>query len=255
MRRFPLALIVAFLAVSPLACSDDDDPPTGLPPGDDDLVAMAGCVGEGLEHIGLAIETSLILFHELELAPPYTPPSGFTFVADSGTFHYSDTLFTAPGSPTLIDGVVEPLEVVADGLQQHDNFTVTWELLSGPDTVGVGSFRVIHNGLTLPPNQTETMRMLPAAEITINTGGYCNTTVGQFELHVHHLVADNEIATAIIGFETLYTGSDVPVTLTGLLTANDGFGADTVTISATYEGAAYNCTVDLDTFAVSCTPG
>jgi hypothetical protein len=252
MRRFPLALIVAFLAVSPLACSDDDDPPTGLPPGDEDFVAMLGCVGEGLEHIGLAIETSLILFHELDETAP-TPTPGFSYNEDTGTFHYSKILFTAPGSPTDIDGFVEPLEVVADGLDLGDNFTVTWELLSGLDMVGFGSFRVIHNGLTSPPDQNETMRMLPADEITVNTGGYCNTTVGQFELHVHHLVADNEIATAIIGFETLYTGSDVPVTLTGLLTANDDSGIGT--ISATYKGATYNCTVDLDSYEVSCTPG
>jgi len=250
MRRFPLALIVAFLAVSPLACSDDDDPPTGLPTGDPDLVAMLGCVGEGLEHIGLAIETSLILFHELDETAPYTPPFGFGYIEDTGEFYYSRTLTSAPGSPTDIDGIVEPLATVADGLQQGDNFTVTWELLSGLDMVGFGSFRVIHNGLTLPPNQTETMRMLPADEITVNTGGYCNTTVGQFELHVHHLVADNEIATAIIGFETLYTGSDVPVTLAGLLTASAESGIGT--ISATYEGETYNCTVDLDTYEVSC---
>ncbi len=248
MRRFSLALIVAFLAVSPLACSDDDDPPTGLPPGDEDFVAMLGSVGEGLEHIVFAIETSLILFHDLELAPPYTPPFGFSFVADSGTFHYSRELLSAPGSPTLIDGIVEPLEVVADGLQEHDNFTVTWELLPQGelDIVGFGSFRVIHNGLTLPPDQTETMRVLPADDIWVNTGGLCHTTVGQFELHVHHLVVDNEVSSGLIGFETI---SNTEV-LTGLLTANDESGIGT--ISATYKGETYNCTVDLDTYEVSC---
>ena len=246
MRRFPLALIVAFLAVSPLACSDDDDPPTGLPPGDEDFVAMLGCVGEGLEHIVFAIETSLILFHELDETAPYTPPFGFGYDVDTGKGYYSKTLFSAPGSPTLDSLIVEPLATVADGLQQGDNFTVTWELLSGQDTVGAGSFRVIHNGLTLPPDQTETMRMLPAADIWIDTGGTCHTTVGQFELHVHHLVTDNEVSSAIIGFETV---SDTEV-LTGLLTANDESGIGT--ISATYKGATYNCTVDLDTYEVSC---
>ena len=243
MRRFPLALIVAFLAVSPLACSDDDDPPTGLPPGDEDFVAMVGCVGEGISHLGLAIETSLILFHELDETAPYDPPTAFDYGVDSGKFNYWPLV-----SDTKIDGIVEPLGVVADGLQQHDNFTVTWALTpaAGLDTVGAGSFRVIHNGLTLPPNQTETMRMLPAADIWIDTGGTCHTTVGQFELHVHHLVADNEIATAIIGFETI---SNTEV-LTGLLTANDESSIGT--ISATYKGTTYNCTVDLDTYEVSC---
>ena len=218
---------------------------------------MLGCVGEGLEHLVLAVETSLILFHELDETAPYTPPFGFGYDVDTGEFYYSRTLFTAPGSPTDIDGIVEPLATVADGLQQGDNFTVTWELTpdGSLDIVGSGSFRVIHGGLTLPPDQTETMRMLPAVEIWVNTGGLCHTTVGQFEVHVHHLVADAEVSSAIIGFETVSgdTESGVPVTLTGLLTANDDSGIGS--ISATYKGATYNCTIDFDTFAVSCTSG
>ena len=56
MRRFTLALIVVSLGLFPLACSGDDDPPTGLPTGDPDLAAMVGCLSEGLVHVGLALE-------------------------------------------------------------------------------------------------------------------------------------------------------------------------------------------------------
>ncbi len=59
MRRTFLAPIVVFFAVSPLACSGDDEVPSGLPTGDPDLIAMVDCVQEAFIHLGLVVETSI----------------------------------------------------------------------------------------------------------------------------------------------------------------------------------------------------
>ena len=249
MRRLPLALIAVFLGLSPLACSGDDDPPTGLPTGDPELVAMVGCIGEGLVHVGLAIETGIHLFHELDTGEivAYTPPPEFGYVESTGEFYNQATIL---GVSTEIDGIVEPVSVVDDGLQQGDIFTVTWWMTpnAGLDVIAEGSLRVIHQGLTLPPNQTETMRIIPAGDIWVDTGGSCHTDVTQFEIHVHHLVNDDEISTVLISFETV---SDTNM-LSGYLTA--GGGADIANISTMWKGESYACDMDMETYELDCYP-
>jgi hypothetical protein len=105
---------------------------------------------------------------------------------------------------------------------------------------------VVHYGLTLPPDQTETMRITPAADIWIDTGGTCNTDFGQFEIFVHHLLPDNEVATGSVGFTTV---SDTQIA-TGLLKV--GETPNTASLGVTFQGTTYDCTVDLETYAVSC---
>lgn len=250
MRRLPVALLVVFLAGAPLACSSDDGPPSGLPTGDPDLVAMVDCVEEAISHIGLVVETGIHLFHELDPGEraPYTPPFEFGYVADDGEFYNSATL---DGVVTFLDGTVEPLSVVEDGLQQGDVFRLTWWLVpeGSLDQVGAGAFSVVHFGLTLPPDQTETMRITPLSDIWIDTGGTCHTDFGQFEVHVHHLINDAELASGLVSFTTV---SDTQVA-TGLLTLDAA--TYTGNISVTFKGTTYDCTVDLDTYAVSCSLG
>ncbi len=247
MRRFLLAPVVALFAVSPLACSGDDGPPSGLPTGDPDLLAMVDCMEEGIVHIGLVIETGIHLFHELDSGEraPYTPPPEFGYVENTGEFYNSATL---DGVVTLLEGTVEPLSVVADGLQQDDIFNITWWLIpqGGLDNVGAGAFTVVHFGLTLPPDQTETMRITPAQDIWIDTGEACHTDFEQFGVHVHHLNNGAELASGLVSFTTV---SDTQIA-TGLITID----ALTYTgnISVTFKGTTYNCTVDLDTYDVSC---
>ena len=116
MRRLTHALIVVFLGLSPLACSGDDDPPTGLPTGDPDLVAMVGCLSEGLVHVGLALETGLILYHELDPGEtlPFTPPPEFSYNSDTGAFEHSWTIgsqtMTAHGGSISWTGTVQVRE-------------------------------------------------------------------------------------------------------------------------------------------------
>ncbi len=249
MRRFPLALTVAVLCLSPLACSDDDDP-TGLPTGDPDLVAMVGCVEEGITHLGLVVQTGIALFHELDPGErvPYMPPPDFVYEEDTGEFRNRGLL---GGVQTDVEGVVEPLAVVADGLHQNDVFRLTWWLtpVGGLDMVGSGAFSVNHLGLTNPPDQTEAMRVTMFSEIWVDTGATCHTDVTSFGMSVRHLDNDNEVTSGIVEIRTV---SDTHI-LTGLLTIDAQ--SDTGTISATFKGDSYLCTVDLDTYDVSCSPG
>lgn len=247
MRRFPLALFVVFLAGAPLACSSDDGPPSGLPTGDPDLLAMVDCVEEAISHIGLVVETGLHVFHELDPGEmtPYTPPFQFGYDEETGDFYNSAML---GGVETFLEGTVEPLSVVEDGLQQGDIFQVSWWLIPAGslDQVAAGVFSVVHFGLTLPPNQTETMRITPLSDIWVDTGGTCHTDFGQFEIHVSHLLNDAELTSGLVAFTTI---SDTQVA-TGLLTLdNDTYSGN---ISVTFKGTTYNCTVDLDTYDVSC---
>lgn len=249
MRRFPLALTVALFCLSPLACSDDDDP-TGLPTGDPDLAAMVGCVEEGITHLGFAVQTGIALFHELDPGErvAYTPPPDFRYVEDTGEFYNRAVL---GGVQTDIDGVVEPLAVVEDGLQQNDVFRLTWWMTpeGSLDNVGAGAFSVNHLGLTSPPDQTEAMRVTMISEIWVDTGATCHTDVTSFGISVRHLENDNEVSAGLVEIRTV---SDTHL-LTGILTIDAQ--ADTGTISATFKGDTYVCTVDLDTYDVSCSPG
>ena len=250
MRKLLLAPIVVFFAVSPLACSGDDGPPSGLPTVDPDLLAMVDCLEEGITHLGLVVETSIHLFHELDSGErvPYEPPFTFGYDENTGEFWNSATL---DGVVTFIDGFVAPLEVVADGLNQHDVFSLEWWLLpeGSLDRVGEGAFSVVHLGLTTLPDQTEAMRITMSTDIWIDTGGTCHTDVNSFGVSVRHLMNDAELSAGLMEFTTI---SDTQI-LTGLLTI-DGL-TNTATINATFKGTTYNCTVDLETYAVSCTPG
>lgn len=247
MRKILLAPIVVFFAVSPLACSGDDELPSGLPTGDPDLIAMVDCVEEAISHIGLVVETGVHLFHELDTGEvePYTPPPEFGYDESSGEVYNSATL---GGVVTFLDGLVEPLAVVSDGLQQDDIFNFTWWLqpAGSLDNVAGGAFVVVHFGLTLPPNPTETMRITPAADIWVDTGGTCHTDFGQFQIFVHHLLSDSELASGFVSFTTI---SDTQ-TATGLLTV--GETPNTASLNVTFKGTTYDCTVDLETYAVSC---
>jgi hypothetical protein len=249
-RRNLLLLLTVSCSLILFACSDDDGgPPTGLP-NDPDLQAMADCAAGCVKHLGFAIETSLILFHELEDIPhPYTPPFEFHYNADTGEFNYEKDLGGSPNDPMRITGVVAPLATVEDGLQQHDNFTITWSMKpkSATENVAAGAFRVVHYGLTTPPDQTETMRIIPAAEIWSGPAGSCHTEFNQVELIVHHLLVDEEVRTAYAGF---VCASDEPDTLTGYLSA--GAGNTEGSVTGVYHGATYTCTIDMDTYAIDC---
>jgi len=249
MRRFALALIVVSLGLFPLACSGDDDPPTGLPTGDPDLAAMVGCLSEGLVHVGLALETGLILYHELDPGEtlPFTPPPEFSYNSDTGAFEHS---WTISSQTTEIYGEVDPVTVVQDGLQQGDIFTVGFEMMpvGSLDAVAGGGLRVNHLGLTLPPNQTETMRIIPAWDLWVYTGGTCQVTVNQLDIIVHHLVTNDELQTMSMGFVAV---NDTQV-LEGYLTASGD--ADIANISAQFKGENYACDLDLDTYALDCYP-
>jgi len=250
MRRHLLAPIVVFFAVSPLACSGDDGPPSGLPTVDPDLVAMVGCVEEAFLHLGLVVETSIALFHELDSGErvPYVPPPSFGYNESTGEF---DNAAQLDGVATFIDGIVSPLEVVADGLNQNDVFSLEWWLMpeGSLDRVGEGAFSVVHLGLTTLPDQTEAMRITMSSDIWVDTGGTCHTDVNSFGVSVRHLLNDAELSAGLMEFTTI---SDTQI-LTGLLTI-DGL-TYTGTINATFKGNTYSCEVDLDTYDVSCEPG
>lgn len=243
-----LVLLPALLVVPALfaACGDDDDP-TGLP-GDSDLQILAQCAGIGVAHLGLAVETSLILFHELD-DPTYAPPAEFTLNRNTGDFGYAFDLGLEPGETTEIDGTVSTLEVVGDGLDEGDIFTVTWAIRTGAgDDDAGGAFRVIHNGDTTQPPITETMRIIPAADIWVGDVGGCHTEFTQLELTVHHLRPEGEeLRIVSVGFET----TDSPGTLLGYFSA--AAGMDVVSFQGTYMGATYTCALDLDTYEVDCT--
>ncbi len=240
-------LVLFILALG--ACGDDDNgSPVSLPE-DGDLQAMAECAAEGIKHLGFAIETSLILFHELENYPPYDPPYDFHYQAEAGTFDYKIVLGSDPGDYTKIKGVVAPLAVVADGLQQHDNFTVTWtmRLESASEDIAAGSFRVLHKGLTGPPANTETMRLTPAAEIKVGAEGACLTEFTQLDLTIHHLLEGEEIRTALTVFTCTGAAAD---TLKGSMTIDPDSNIGSIT--GTYDGATYTCSMDMDTYIVDC---
>ncbi len=249
MRRLLLSPLLVLFVLLPLACGGDDTP-AGLPQ-DTDLQALVACSAEGLAHVALAVETSRILFHELE-DQAYTPPAEFGYIAEVGAFRYEWDLGYAGGVPTEIIGVVTPLDVVDDYLQQGDIFTLDWTMHVFGDTeeVAAGAFRVIHNGLTSPPNQTETMRMIPAGPIWVGDVGSCRTEFTQLELVFHHLRPEGtEIQSALASFTT----TDSPGTLVGYFSGSAAM--DVGTISGTFDGQTYVCDIDLHTLDIDCTVG
>jgi len=249
MRGILLTPMLVLLVLALGACgSDDDESPTGLPE-DGDLQAMAECAAEGIKHLGLAIETSLLLFHELDNYPPLTLPFDFHYYKDTGKFDYKMVLGSDPADPTRIDGIVAPLETVADGLQQHDNFTVTWTMKpkSATDDVAAGSFRVIHNGLTGPPANTETMRLIPADSIWSGSADACSAEFTQLELTLHHLIEGEEIRAALTSFTCTDAEAD---TLTGYMTVDPETNMGSIT--GTYDGTTYTCSINMDTYVIDC---
>lgn len=245
MRRLPLMLLLV-LAAALWACSDDDEgTPTGLPD-NPDLQAMAECAAVGIKHLGYAVQASVVLFHILD-EPGYVAPADFHYDPATGAFDFAYALDTG-AAPTRIDGTVATLATVGDGLDQGDIFTVAWTLRpqGANQDVAAGAFRVIHQGYVGTP-QTETMRMIPADDIWCGPVGGCRTEFTQLEVHVHHLLAADEIQTALASFTCSGAGTD---TLTGAISA--GATAAAGSIYGIYQGVAYNCTFDMDTYAVDC---
>lgn len=249
MRGILLTPMLVLLVVALGACSgDDEESPTGLPE-DGDLQAMAECAAEGIKHLGLAIETSLLLFHELDNYPPLTLPLDFHYDKETGKFDYKLVLGSDPADPTRIDGVVAPLTTVEDGLQQHDNFTVTWTMRpkSATEDIAAGSFRVLHMGLTGPPANTETMLLTPAAEIWSGSEGACRAEFTQLGLTVHHLIEGEEIRAALTSFTCTGAAAD---TLIGYMTIDPETNMGSIT--GTYDGTTYTCSINMDTYVIDC---
>jgi hypothetical protein len=249
MRRWIVAAGVLALVLGGLvACSSDDEGnPTGLPE-DDDLQTVAECGAAGIKFLGAAVQASVALFHHLDRDPYFVAPSGFGYDAETGEFSY---YFNPDGDPRdrhVVAGTVAPVSVVEDGLQQRDNFTVDW-FIRDPgtmDEIAHGTFRVIHNGLTLPPGQTETMRMIPADVVWAEPYDDCHSEFTQLELVVHHLLREDEVRSALVSFWTAGTSAD---TLTGYLAMA---GEEIGTISGTYQGVSYTCSMNFVTYVVDC---
>ena len=193
-----LVISVLVLIAGLVACSDDEDTPTGLPE-DGDLQAMAECAADGIMHLGYAIQASLVLFHILD-QPGYEAPPDFSYDSGTGDFNYSLDLGDGAG-PTRIDGTVATLATVGDGLESGEIFTITWTLRpqGANEDVAAGAFRVIHQGY-VGPSATETMRVIPADDIWCGAEGSCRTEFSQLELHVHHLLEVDEIQSALASF-------------------------------------------------------
>ena len=254
-RAVPLLLVPLSFGIT--ACGDDD--PAGLPE-EPEFSVMANCVEFGIAHLALAVDASRLLFHRLDDMQGWTPPFGFGYNENTGEYDWELDLDVSPeylpGGASQLVGFVTPFETVTnDFLQEGDVFTMDWTVKprSEPDTLGEGAFRAIHLGLTLPPDQTESIRMIPADTIWFGPdgrAGSCVTEVGQLEIIFHHLRPDGqEIRVASVGFET--TAS--PGTLQGYFSAAHDSEAGTIT--GTFDGSSFTCTVDLDTFAVDCTLG
>ena len=247
MRRFLSGALLVSLVSLPLACGDDDGG-TGLPDDSPQLQELAECLGRDLMRVGLAIEAATILFYRLEPGLPIRPAPGFLYREDDGSFSYNRVLGDGLGFSTTLNGRVFPLEVVEDGLQQHDVFNVIWSTREHGEfsDSAAGSLRVVHLGLTSLPDQTEALRILPAGGIWCERDGGCRTEFTQFELGVRHLLEEEQLRSATMTFRTFAAGD----TLNGYLASSD---PDSIaTITGSFAGASYTCIVDLETYDVDC---
>jgi hypothetical protein len=255
MRKAALSLFLVPLLLSSGACGDDG--PAGLPD-EPDFTVMADCVQFGVAHLALAVDASRLLFHRLDEMEAWTAPFGFGYSENTGEYTWElDFDFMPemlPGGASELSGFVTPIDSVTnDFLQEGDIFTMEWEVSphSELQVTGAGAFRAIHNGLTLPPNQTETIRMIPADSIWLGPDGRdgaCVMVVNQLEFVFHHLLSEGqEIRVASAGFET----TAAPGVLQGFLSGSAG--SDFGSITGTFDGTSFSCTVDLDTYEVDCT--
>lgn len=251
MSRILVTLLTLALLVGVPACGGDDDGGSSstIPDGPPELQDMALCFADGLGMLGFAIETNVILLYDLERDVPQNRPLGFGYDEDTGEFLYDSIVSDDPLVEWEISGFVTPLDLVEDGLQQGDVITVTWSIREhgGSASIAAGAFRVIDQGLTTPPNQTESLRVIPAGEIWCGPDLTCRTEYTQFELTIHHLLSDDQVRSALAGFQCFNAEGD---TLRGYMTGSEATGE--ASISGTYDGAAYTCDVDLDTYVVDC---
>ena len=96
MCKSPLMSMLVFTVLALTSCSSEDGgSPAGLP-ADGNLQDMATCATEGFKNLGLAIESTLMLFHELDHDSPYTAPGGFEYNDTTGEFGYSRVLGNNP---------------------------------------------------------------------------------------------------------------------------------------------------------------
>ena len=118
----------------------------------------------------------------------YTPPWGFAWVERDSTFHWEIQVSEDPSVRWEIDGQVSSLETIKDGIQDHDNFTITWNVysLNTSTDIAAGEFRILGQGLTQPPNQTYSIRVIPADKIWTSPYNACTTEFQLYSQYVLH---------------------------------------------------------------------
>jgi hypothetical protein len=244
MRKRWLPIVIVSVPLVTAVCGEGEEvfEPAGP------FAALAACTGDCFGDLGKILDGMFIILKEADDPPNNHLPLGYVFDIDTGEFRFDLDLDSDPGPETGLRGTLTPLEECTNGLQQHDVCLASWAtrtLLTGVET-GSGVFSIIDHGLTNPPNQTESFRITIVQRNPTLTSENCDLEITIFDLGVHPQVAGDELQSAHIGFVVTTDGSR----LEGTFLYGPGMGAATVT--GTYDGAPYSCTLDLDSWTMSC---
>jgi hypothetical protein len=142
-----------------------------------------------------------------------------------------------------------------DGMQQHDICIFEWDVTkiidiepTVYDTIAKGSYSAIDMGITGPPlNSTATRYVIVDRNTELVSSDDCYVVISGFDMYWHLPLDDNY--SFMLNFAIHYSEGSDTSTLNGSLI---GSGDSNATLTFSSRSQTYDCTLNLDTYALSC---
>jgi hypothetical protein len=267
-RQAPLYLVLLALVLSPFllgaGCGDSD--PTGLDgDGDGDgpppptagitFAEQVACAAECMEDYGTVLDVLIHVLKKVDEPLSHSLPPGIWL--DTALLEFGSDLHldTSPGIDGILEGRVrEPPAnpgACKDGMQQHDVCIFEWDMtvpLTPDDTIAKGTYSAVDMGITGPPlNSTATRYVIVDRNTELFASDDCYVEITGFDMYWHLPLDDNY--SFMLNFTVHYSEGTDTSTLNGSVI---GSGDPNVTLTFTSGTQTYDCTFNLDTYALSC---
>lgn len=177
---------------------------------------------------------------------------------ETGAFGFDLDMDGRSGNEIQFRGTVSPLSRCADGMVKGDVCIAEWDMfhIQTGGRTGEGTFSIIGLGDAAAPYSTPSYRLTIARENTwMQTEDGCRLEVTGLDMIVHPF-GDPQLMSAIVTFRMTSEGTVDEVSGNIIYGYDPTATAQLMSLTGQYTvggtTADFSCSVDLDTFAVSC---
>jgi hypothetical protein len=245
-KRVSPVVAVALSFVLGAACGDDEvTAPNNFP----QVVDCAQDCFDGYEAI---LEGLVHVLKKVDEPEMYELPAGITIDLVTGEFGFDLDLDDSAGIDSELEGVVEAglASDCSDGMQPDEECDFDWVVtlsLEG-DTTAAGINRATDLGLTPPPEETAAMRFrLGPDETALVVSENCGFIISSFSMILQLWDPTTPLTSVSMTFDTFRDSE----TMRGYIDWTEG-AASEASLLLEYQGREYDCTFNIETFAIDC---